>query len=169
MGVDENGSFESPLPCHLDRSMTAFGHAKWRDLQFAWRGIAAPGKLQVLTQSAPQTFCIALCNIQVSPLRRQKTPPPVEMTRYGWVRKELQLKVARRSLFLLLFFWLSFLAFSPMPPQTLCVSTNHALSILAHSLSGNCKQRTGESRFLATLGMTTRKATTRPTEDHPHG
>ena len=113
MGVDENGSFESPLPCHLDRSMTAFGHAKWRDLQFAWSGNAAPGKLQVLTQSAPQTFCIALCNIQGSPLRRQKTPPPVEMTRYGWVRKELQLKVARRSLFSLLFFWLSF-------PQGIC-------------------------------------------------
>jgi hypothetical protein len=28
-------------------------------------------------------ICIALCNMQVSPLRRQRTPPPVEMTKLG--------------------------------------------------------------------------------------
>ncbi|WP_158821617.1 hypothetical protein [Granulicella sp. S156] len=44
-----------------------YRHAERRDLQVVCTGYSArPGKLQV------------------SPLRRQKPPPPVEMTRYGW-------------------------------------------------------------------------------------
>jgi hypothetical protein len=64
-------------------------------------------------------------------------------------------------------FWLSFraqrgtcfLPFSPVRAQRPDSNANHAFPVLRHMLSDHNERKTGGSRFLATLGMTTRKAT----------
>ena len=76
---------EPPQNCHLDRSMMEWFYRH----QVAERDANVGGALCVKTyrlQSANKG--VRTRKLQVSPLRRQKAPPSVEMTRYGWGSKK---------------------------------------------------------------------------------
>src|ERR1700744_4413582 len=75
---------EPPPNCHLDRSMMVLSSCGVERpagcrarCECLWRALCQDLQVARISNSAGTS------KLQVSPLRRQKAPPPVEMTEYG--------------------------------------------------------------------------------------